>query len=625
MHTNALINETSPYLLQHAHNPVNWYPWGEEAFERARREGKPVFISIGYSTCHWCHVMAHESFEDEEVADVLNRGFICIKVDREERPDIDGVYMRACQAMTGRGGWPMSIFSDADGKPYYAGNYFTKAYFLKLLEAVSEQWEHNREGALMRCAQIAAALNKEDARPDRDAGEPSKEDVIAMYEGGFDADFGGFGGAPKFPSGQAMMYLLSTAPYMAEKTLWQMYCGGIFDHAGGGFCRYSTDKYWLVPHFEKMLYTNAWLASAYLMAYEKTGDGFYKEVAARVFSYLECEMESPDGGFYSAQDADSEGEEGKYYVFEKSELINLLGQKDGERFCDYFGVTDEGSFHGKNILHLINNPNPPGEMDALLRRVYEYRKTRQSLHTDKKRLTSWNALTAAAYAMAGRITGEARYTKKAEETLSFIEIRLTSDGTVYAGISESKRMGAGFLDDYAFYAFALLEMYEACFDEKYLKRAAQLTKKICRDFWDEANGGFFFSGAQNERLFSRPKETYDGALPSGNTMMAFVLSRLSLLTEDGELDAVLGRHNAFMNAQAASRPVAFAFYLYSRLPVKKIVCVTGDKKLPDGLRVRSDWAFRLTGETDEYRIINGRPTYYVCEGELCYPPKNELE
>ncbi|MBQ3380057.1 MAG: thioredoxin domain-containing protein [Clostridia bacterium] len=625
MHTNALIYETSPYLLQHANNPVNWYPWGREAFEKARRENKPVFISIGYSTCHWCHVMAHESFEDEEVAEALNRSFVSIKVDREERPDIDGVYMRACQAMTGRGGWPMSIFADADGKPFYAGNYFTKPYFLKLIEALDEQWENNRDGVLSQSARVAEALNRTRESDADDAEYPSQKYIVSMYESGFDKDFGGFGGAPKFPSGHAMMYLMRTAPYMAETTLKQMFYGGIFDHVGGGFCRYSTDRFWLAPHFEKMLYTNAWLAAAYLMAYEETGDDFYKEVAIRVFSYLEKEMASPDGGFYSAQDADSEGEEGRFYVFSKSELIDLLGNEDGERFCNYFGVSEGGNFQDKNILNLINNPDHPGKMDDLIKRVYEYRKNRAKLHTDKKRLTSSNALTAAAYAMAGRITGDESFTKKAEKTISFIESKLTEGDVVFAGISGDKRMGAGFIDDYAFYIFALLQMYEASFENRYLLRALELTKKVCRDFWDEKDGGFFFSGTENEKLFSRPKETFDGALPSGNSMMSFVLSRIALLTEDETFEAISNSQTAFMNAQSAGRPVAYAFYLYSRLPVKKIVCVTKDGMTPKGLHVRSDWAFLLAGETDEYRLLNDKTTYYVCEGELCYPPANELE
>ncbi|MBR2742955.1 MAG: thioredoxin domain-containing protein [Clostridia bacterium] len=625
MYENALIHETSPYLLQHAHNPVNWYPWGEAAFEKARREDKPVFISIGYSTCHWCHVMAHETFEDEEAAEALNRDFVCIKVDREERPDIDGVYMRACQAMTGRGGWPMSIFADADGKPFHAGNYFTKAFFLKLLEAVIEQWKNNREGVLSQSAHVAEVLNRTKASGESDARYPSRDYIVSMYESGFDEEYGGFGGAPKFPSPHAMMYLMRTAPRMAEKTLRAMFEGGMFDHVGGGFCRYSTDRYWLVPHFEKMLYGNAWLAAAYLCAYEETGDEFYKNVALRVFSYLESELMSPDGGFYSAQDADSEGEEGKFYVFSKNELISLLGPDDGERFCERFGVSEEGNFGGKNILNLIDHPDTNGHEDELAARVYEYRKSRAKLHTDEKRLTSWNALAAAAYAMAGRITGGEEYTKKAEATAAFIEEKLTSDGVVYAGIGGGRRMGAGFLDDYAFYIYALLEIYEATLDEKYLNRAAELAKAVCRDFWDAQNGGFFFSGAQNERLFTRPKETYDGAMPSGNSVMAYVLSRLSLLCGDGAFEELSKRQNAFMDAQSMKRPVAFAFYLCSRLPARKIICVTRGKKPPKGVRVRSDWAFKLAAEGGEYKIVNDKPTYYVCEGELCYPPTNELE
>ena len=354
---NRLINETSPYLLQHAYNPVNWFAWGEEAFSKAKAEDKPVFLSIGYSTCHWCHVMARESFEDKDVAELLNQDFVCIKVDREERPDIDGVYMRFCQAMTGSGGWPASIFITADGKPFFAGTYFPKEYFMNLLNAVDRAWKKDRKALLESGERISKHLGKS-VVGQTTTGDAPTEKALAMFRKDFDPEFGGFGSAPKFPSPHNLMFLLYTAPELAKKTLLQMYRGGIFDHIGGGFSRYSTDRYWLVPHFEKMLYDNALLAMAYLTAYEKTGEKVYKLVADRVFTYLEREMQNADGGFFTAQDADTNGEEGKYYLLTQDEIMELLGAEDGTRFCRYYGISPKGNFEGKNIPNLLSSPEP---------------------------------------------------------------------------------------------------------------------------------------------------------------------------------------------------------------------------------------------------------------------------
>lgn len=622
-YTNELIHETSPYLLQHAHNPVNWYPWGEEAFSKAKREDKPIFLSIGYSTCHWCHVMAHESFEDETVSEILNRHFVSVKVDREERPDIDNVYMRACQALTGGGGWPMSVFMSADGKPFFAGTYFSKQAFLKLLDAIVSDWEYNRDNLLESSEQISNAMKKERVRESDEERAPIRE-ATDMFRRSFDEKYGGFGGAPKFPSPQNLMFLLYTAFDMAKTTLLRMYLGGIFDHIGGGFSRYSTDRYWLVPHFEKMLYDNALISMAYLLAYEQTGEEFYKSVAQMVFLYLEREMKCEDGGFYSAQDADSDGEEGKFYVFTRAELEALLGKSDGARFCDYFGVTERGNFEGRNVLNLLHNPAPDPYIERLILKVYEYRGKRAKLHTDKKRLTSWNALLAASYAYAARILKDDRYMKTAREIVTFIERKLISEDTVFVGMSGEKRLGAGFLDDYAFYIFALIQMYEADFDETYLLRAEELAEKVCGSFWDDEDGGFFFSGEENEKLISRPKESFDGALPSGNSVMAYVLSRLSLLLENGKFDEILKKHTAFMNREAAAYPMGFAFYLYSTLPVKKVVCVPKNDNELKKICVRSDWAFKALNESKEYRMINGETTYYVCENGTCLPPSNKI-
>ncbi|MDD2220537.1 MAG: thioredoxin domain-containing protein [Clostridia bacterium] len=619
---NRLIHEQSPYLLQHAYNPVNWYPWGEEAFNKAQLEDKPVFVSIGYSTCHWCHVMAHESFEDETVAELLNRDFICIKVDKEERPDIDSVYMRACQAINGNGGWPMSIFATADGKPFYAGTYFPKPSFIRLLGVITNSWQLDRATLLKSRDQLTAAISQNYEKQNT-AKEAPIEKAVAIFKNTFDKEYGGFGSAPKFPSPHNLMFLLSTAPDLAEKTLLQMYRGGIFDHIGGGFSRYSTDRYWLAPHFEKMLYDNALLAMAYLLAFEKTANELYKRVAEKVFLYLEREMRNPNGGFFSAQDADSDGVEGKYYLFEPNELVELLGKEDGEHFCRHYDITAKGNFEGKNIPNLLVKPEHDSELEAFLPKVYEYRKTRTALHTDSKLLTAWNSLTAAAYAMAAQILKDNSYLQKAREIITFIENELTDGDIIYVGKSGGKRSARGFLDDYAFYIFALIQMHQASQEDTYLQRAKELAEKTVSSFWDSESGGFFFSGTENETLVSRPKETYDGAIPSGNSVMAYNLQRLAMLTEDQQLEKWSELQNSFMNGQAAAYPSGYGFYLYSVLPVKKIVCSLKDKNDLREIKIKSDWVFRVT-DNPQYPLVNEQTTYYVCKEGTCLPPTNEL-
>lgn len=621
---NRLVQEKSPYLLQHAHNPVDWYPWGDEAFEKARREDKPVFLSIGYSACHWCHVMARESFEDEEVAEYLNARFVSVKVDREERPDVDGIYMRACQALTGGGGWPASIFMTAGGEPFYAGTYFPKAYFLRLLEAIGDKWESDRPALLQSGKEITGALRREEKARAASGEMAPMEEAVSMFRGAFDREYGGFGAAPKFPSPHNLMFLLYTAPELAEKTLEGMYRGGIFDHVGGGFCRYSTDRYWLVPHFEKMLYDNALLAMAYLLAYERTGKELWRTVAVRTLRYAENELMSPEGGFYSSQDADSDGGEGKYYVFTPEELEKVLGKRNGEIFCRAFGITENGNFEGKSIPNLLDGAEPGEEVRALLPRVYDYRRARISLRTDHKILMSWNALMTAAFANASRILAEEEYLRTARKTADFLERRLTRGDTVYSGITDGKLGARGFLDDYAFYVFALLSLHQATLEEAYLDRAAELAQKAVSEFFDGERGGFFFSGAGNERLILRPKETYDGALPSGNSVMAYNLSRLSLLTGRDFYEKVLNLQRNFMNGQARSYPSGYGFYLYSLLSVRQVTCVSENREDLKKLKIRSDWAFRLASDL-QYPMKNGRTTFYVCRDNTCLPPVNELD
>ena len=533
---NHLKNQTSPYLLQHADNPVDWYPWSEEAFTKARVEDKPVFLSIGYSTCHWCHVMAHESFEDLEIADILNKYYVSIKVDKEERPDIDSIYMAVCQAFTGSGGWPTSIFMTAEQKPFFAGTYFPKTArygsigFKELLLIIHQKWKNERDALVDSADKITAALNQHHVAASQAEGT-LLDTALRWYEQNFDASFGGFGGAPKFPTPHNLLFLMQQyekqgnrqALNMAEITLQKMYAGGLFDHIGYGFCRYSTDRYYLVPHFEKMLYDNALLILAYCKAYELTGKSFYLEVAKKTASYILDEMTSPKGGFYSAQDADSDGEEGKYYVFTPEEIIELLGQADGTAFCERFGITKTGNFEGKSIPNLLHAKDLTDErFDCFLPTLREYRRGRTRLHTDDKILTAWNALMIAALCRLYRCSRDHRYLEAAKKAQGFIENSLFSQDTLYVSFRDGKLGEHGFLDDYASYIFALLSLYDATLEETFLCRAMQLTRETVTQYYDSEHGGFYLSGRDNETLLFRPKECYDGALPSGNSLIAYV-------------------------------------------------------------------------------------------------------
>ncbi|HWP80738.1 MAG TPA: thioredoxin domain-containing protein [Candidatus Acidoferrum sp.] len=620
---NRLIGEKSPYLLQHAHNPVDWYPWGEEAFARAAKEDKPVFLSIGYSTCHWCHVMERESFEDAEVAELLNKHFVAVKVDREERPDVDNIYMRVCQALTGGGGWPTSIFMTLDKKPFFAGTYFPKAHFLGLLRMVGTRWAGDRSDFVRAGEELTASLQQALAGGADEDLAPPVEEATGAFRRAFDAEYGGFGTAPKFPSPHNLMFLLGTGPDMAEKTLEAMYKGGIFDHVGYGFSRYSTDRYWFAPHFEKMLYDNALLAIAYLMAYERTGRTLYREVAEKIFVYLEREMRSPEGGFYTAQDADSGEDEGGYYLFTPGELTALLGAEDGARFCARFGVTEAGNFEGKNILNLLNRQRPDLSIDRLRPLVYDYRKKRMPLATDRKILTCWNALTAAAYATAGRILGWEEYLITAEKILNYIEQVLTDGDTLYSGVTDGKRGAPGFLDDYAYFIFALICMHQATGDGRFLARAEALTEKVTAEYFDKEAGGFYFSGRQNEAMIFAPKETYDGATPSGNSVMAYNLKRLAALTKSDKLYELQKKQEAFMNGEAQGYPAGSGFYLYSALPAKEVTCALAPNDDLGAIRVKSDWIFKVADDP-AYPLLNEKTTFYVCTEGACLPATNEV-
>lgn len=628
---NNLANESSPYLLQHKDNPVNWYPWGREAFEKAKNENKPVFLSIGYSTCHWCHVMAHESFEDTETAELLNKYFVSIKVDREERPDIDSIYMSVCQAMTGGGGWPMSLFLTPEQKPFFAGTYFPKPAFQSLLKQINKLWQTEREKLVLSGDEIEKAISRENS-VNGEATRTIIDEAYSQIERSFDKKYGGFGGAPKFPMPHNLIFLMDyyrvtdkkQALDMAEYTLTQMYKGGIFDHIGGGFSRYSTDRYYLAPHFEKMIYDNALLIISYINAYDVTNNALYREIAERTAEYVMREMTDGQGGFYSAQDADSEGEEGKYYTFNYYEIPELLGKETGEKFNDYYGITKRGNFEVKNIPNLLGNTEVDDRMSKYLPKVYEYRKLRTRLHLDDKILTSWNGLMIAAFARLYRVVGDSKYLDAAEKTCGFIEEKLTEGDTLYVSYRDGRRGSRGFIDDYAFYIYALICLYEASFKQQYLDRAAELCCKAINDFYDNKNGGFYLYGSENEQLIMKPKETYDGAIPSGNSFMAYNLVMLSQLT-DGDFSDIKEKQLEFMAGAAEDYPSGYCFYMSALLmninPPAHIVCSLVDEHEPFPVNavVRV-----IDGVNENYPIINGRTTYYVCKDNKCLPPSNDL-
>ena len=640
---NHLKHETSPYLLQHAENPVDWYPWGEEAFRQAREEDKPVFLSIGYSTCHWCHVMAHESFEDPETAELLNRWFVSIKVDREERPDLDSVYMAVCQAFTGNGGWPASIFLTPEKRPFFAGTYFPKrrqggmVSFEELLTLIHEKWEQDRSALLGPAEQIMDLLNRPSAVDGR--AEPELlEDAVRLYKRLFDRENGGFGGAPKFPSPHNLLFLLAyyrrrgdrECLEMAERTLTQMVRGGLFDHIGGGFCRYSTDERFLVPHFEKMLYDNALLILAYCEAYSVTRKKLYLLAAERTADFVLREMAATEGGFTSAQDADSDGKEGKYYLFTPEELVRLLGPEKGEMFNRYFDITDAGNFEGKNVPNLLQSDPEDRSFDGLLETVYQYRKSRCTLRLDDKILTAWNGLMIAALCRLYQAGGEQKYLDAAKRADRFLWEHLWDGESLHVSFRAGRRGEKGFLDDYAACVFAQLALYGATLEQAYLTRAEELCRDTFTRFQDEKNGGFYLYGEDHEALILRPKETYDGAMPSGNSLMAWNLVRLCQLVSEEAYGPLAERQLDFLAADAKQYPAGYAMFLLALLdhrdPPPKVTAVLSVKSeaacLPLALPAETAVVLREPGA--EYPLKNGKTTFYVCRGHSCLPPVNEL-
>jgi uncharacterized protein YyaL (SSP411 family) len=568
---NRLALEKSPYLLQHAGNPVDWYPWSDEAFAKAREEDRPVFLSIGYSTCHWCHVMARESFMDRDIALLLNRHFVPVKVDREERPDVDHVYMRVCQMLTGSGGWPLTVIMTPDKRPFFAGTYFPKESRFGLtglrdiLTTIAEAWSENREALLTRAERIHQSLVEgvsvpSAAEPDLTGLDEVVERAYRHLSESFDEEHGGFGTAPKFLTPHTLTFLMrywkrsgrKRALQMAEKTVLGAYSGGIYDHVGSGFFRYSTDSKWLVPHFEKMLYDQATTIMALTELWLCTKKDVYREIVYEITRFLETEMQSPEGAFWSAIDAESEGEEGKFYLWTPDEVISALGQEAGEAFCREYGIYPEGNFHGKSIPNLAMSNLAKGELEwnasgspkarpgraGNRAKLYEARAGRIRPGTDDKVLTSWNALIAAALAKAGRTFDDQSFVDSAAACLGFVEKNLLRDGTLYARYRDGDVAFRGYLDDYAFLIWAYLEMREATLDETYLGKAVSLAQAMVESFWDPDVSAFYVTADDAEELIVRPREFWDGTIPSGNSAAIMDLLRISRLTGDQAMEEI---------------------------------------------------------------------------------------
>lgn len=670
---NRLIHEKSPYLLQHAYNPIDWHAWKEEAFAKARAEDKPVFLSVGYSTCHWCHVMERESFEDQEVARVLNRHFVAVKVDREERPDIDNVYMTVCQALTGQGGWPLTVIMTPDKKPFFAGTYFPKhdkwgrPGLLTLLEAIRREWEHNRAGVVAYGEKVARAIV---ASSGPYAGGPLDASALnAAYRHlrqSFDPRHGGFGGAPKFPMPHNIMFLLrywrrtgeKDAWDMAARTLTAMCRGGIYDHLGGGFARYATDEQWLVPHFEKMLYDNALLAYTYTEAFQCTGKRDFARVACEIIAYVLRDMTAPDGGFYAAEDADSEGEEGKFYVWRYDEIMAALGPEKGRLFSAYYGVTTAGNFTGgTNVLHVAVpdeatfaavQGREPAELAQILagcrRELYRRREQRVHPFKDDKILTAWNGLMIAALAKAARVFGRQDYAAAAQRAVRFIYDHLRrTDGRLLARYRDGETSHLAYLDDYAFLLWALVEMYETTFDVAYLERARRLSEDMRRLFWNEGHGGFFFSGTDGEELLTRPKPWYDGAVPSGNSVAALALLRLSRLLDERDLAGLAEDLVRWQAPMAAAQPAGCTFFLtalalYLTPPrqvviagrrgeaaTEEMLAAVGRAFRPDAVVLfndpdQADKTAAVLPRLGDYQPRDHRATAYICQDYACQAP-----
>ena len=660
--TNRLIHETSPYLLQHAHNPVAWFPWGEEAFEKAVAEDKPIFLSVGYAACHWCHVMAHECFEDEEIAQIMNAHFVNVKVDREERPDVDEIYMNAVQVMTGSGGWPMSVFLTPQGVPFYGGTYFPPQSrhnipgFPHVLESVARHYREKGENVAdvaNRLYEHLRAMAHIDALADG-LSEADFDGAFQKIRANFDFQNGGFGTQPKFPNSMNLDVFLQTylrtgneeALAMVTLTLEKMARGGIYDQLGGGFHRYSVDRRWLVPHFEKMLYDNALLAQLYTQTYQVTKQPLFARIVRSILDYTRREMTAPEGGFYSTQDADSEGEEGKFFVWTPQEVMDLLGEEDGAAFCRYFDVTARGNFEGKNILNIPQAYEV--DEDAMARGcdcLFEAREKRVKPGRDEKIQVSWNGLMISAFAQAYRVFGDPVYLKGASDAARFIDENMRTDrGLLLHTYTDGRARFNAYQDDYACLIVGLIDLYESSFEPSYLVAARDFMEVMIDQFWDREDGGFFYTGRDHEALIVRSKNPFDNATPSGNSMGAMALLRLGTLLEREEWRDMAARILHLFGRHIQEVPSGFgnmicALDLYLQGPVE--VAVLGDREGADTVAlldvVNKTWRPNvvLCGGSDPVSdaipllknrgMIDGRATAYVCRNFVCSEPVTDAE
>ena len=675
---NHLVNEKSPYLLQHVENPVDWYPWGEEAFKKSHQENKPIFLSIGYSTCHWCHVMAHESFESVEVADLMNEAFISIKVDREERPDIDKIYMTVCQMMTGSGGWPLTILLTPDKKPFFAGTYFPKKSkfgrigLIDLIKRVKTLWINSKDELLESAEKITSSLqNLSQESPGDTFNKRVLKKTYNQLLSQFDSEKGGFNESPKFPTPHNLLFLLrywkrtkeKHALEMVEKTLQEMRKGGIYDHIGFGIHRYSTDKNWLVPHFEKMLYDQALVALAYIEAFQATRKDIYKRTAEEIFEYVIRDMTLPEGGFYSAEDADSEGEEGKFYVWSKIELEKVLDQNEIELIINTYNITESGNYleeatrkkTGKNILNLdqiqvLEQEEQYLKLEAIRQKLFNYREKRVRPHRDDKILTDWNGLMITALAKGAKVFSNLKYLKIAQNATDFVLNNLKKeDGELLHRYREGKAEIEGFLTDYAFFIWGLIEMFEATFNNKYLEIALELNKYLLNNFWDGHIGGFYFTSESNEELLTRQKEIYDGAVPSGNSVSMLNLLRLSYITGDHLLEEKADILSRVFSEKLETSPLAYTQFMiaadFAVGPTYSLV-IAGDSDAKDTLNIleaveneylpnkvlllrkmeqESPDIDKFSNFVQFFDDLDNKATAYVCINKTCKPPSHEID
>ena len=683
--SNKLIFEKSPYLLQHAYNPVDWHPWGEEAFEKARRENKPVFLSIGYSTCHWCHVMEEESFNDVEVAQLMNEVFVSIKVDREERPDIDSIYMSVCQMLTGSGGWPLTILMTLDKKPFFAGTYFPKESrygrigMLELVPQIQEVWSKHYDEVVDSVNQITKALQKISIDVSgKEINETALKATYIQLSQSFDEDYSGFSTAPKFPSSHSLYFLLrywrrvnnKRTLEIVERTLQAMRYGGVYDHIGFGFHRYATDREWLIPHFEKMLYDQAMIAMAYIEAYQATKKEEFGNTAREIFTYVLRDMTAPDGGFYSAEDADSEGEEGKFYLWTEEEIKQSLSREEAEFAIQIFNVEKDGNFSeevtghkiGKNILHFSKSHKEIAlalnreeqdvrrSLEEIRKKLFEVREKRIHPYKDDKILTDWNGLMIAALSKGAQVFDELIYTEAAKKAVDFIfENMMRNDGRLLHRYREGEAAVLANVNDYAFLIWGLIELYESTFEVRYLKNAIDLSNDLIKHFWDEREGGFYFTADDSEELLIRWKDVYDGALPSGNSVAMLNFIRLARMTGNPKF-----QETALQIVKTFSRRVLQSLISYTQFmsgvdfligPSYEIVIV-GDSKADDttvmlkALReqfipnkvvlfrpadVKLPEITTLTAFTSNLIGIEGKATAYVCQDYACKLPTIDRE